>query len=179
MSPLINLFSGPENVVWFVAGMFSVQLWQWIKAKWKDRKDPGGKPHTVKKLNWFYVWTGLVLAVIVMVGIQNQTTYSFAEKLAKDTRACQIEFNKALVANREINAQDRDLMVRWAQITYSRAQQLSYLAKTYGATSPTYLDLKSKVDREYFVEVQKIEEQRLKNEADRSKVPYPEPTCGK
>ena len=179
MSPLTNLFSGPENAVWFIAGMFSVQVWQWIKAKWKDRIDPGGKPHTVKKLNWFYVWTGLVLAVIMMVGIQNQVTYTFAEQLAKDTRACQVEFNKALVANRNINAQDRDLMVRWAQITYSRAQQLAYLSRVYGPTSEIYLTQKSRVDSEYFEEVQKIEAQRLKNEEERARVPYPEPTCGK
>lgn len=179
MSPLNSLFSGPENVIWFIAGMFSVQGWQWIKAKWKDRIDPGGKPHTVKKLNWFYVWTGLVLAVILMVGIQNYNTYTFAEKLAADTRACQIEFNKALVANREINAQDRELMVRWAQITFSRVQQLNYLSRTYGGTSEPYLDQKAKVDAEYFDEVTRIEAQRVKNEQERAKVPYPEPTCGK
>lgn len=179
MNPLANLFSGPENIFWFVAGFLSVQVWQWIKCKWKDYFDPEGAPHRMKRINWFYVWTSLVLIAIVGVGIQNQTTYTFAERLAKSVSDCQIEFNTALVANRELNSEDRKLMVAWQQATFDRAQQLTYLQQTYGPADDEYLRLKGRVDAEYFKDISQIEADRVKNEAERSKVPYPEPTCGR
>lgn len=174
-----SIFTGPENILWFVLGVVSVQVWQCIKAKYKDHLDPGHSPHPFKRVNWLYVTIAFTWMLSIFIGVDDQRTYTFAERLARDTQACQIEFHKALIANRDINAQDRDLIVRWAKISYDRAQQLSYLSKVYGPTSDDYLKLKSQVDQEFFTEVQEIEHERLKNENERSKVPYPEPTCGK
>ena len=174
-----SIFSGPENVLWFVLGVISVQVWQWIKAKYKDYKDPGHSPHLFKQVNWLYVVIALTWLLSIFIGVDNQQTYTFAEKLARDTQQCQVEFNKALIANREVNTQDRNLMVEWARISFVRAQQLSYLSRVYGATSDTYLEQKAQVDAVFFQEVQRIEQERIRNEEERAKVPYPEPSCGR
>jgi len=174
-----SIFSGPENIVWFVLGVISVQVWQWIKAKYKDLREPEGRPHPFKRINWLYVVIAFTWLLSLFIGVDNQRTYTFAEQLARDTRACQVEFNRALIANRELNNQDRELMVQWAKVSYERAQQLSYLSQVYGPASDDYLRQKAKVDSEYSQEIQDIEHQRLKNEEIRSRTPYPEPTCGK
>jgi hypothetical protein len=111
MNPLNELFSGLWYV-WFLGGMVSVQGWQWIKCKWKDHKYPEGAPHKMKKFNWFYVWTTLVLLAIVGVGVGQLRTYTFAEELARETQQCQLEFNQALRARSAITA-DND---HWSQV---------------------------------------------------------------
>lgn len=177
MNPLSQLFSGPENLFWFLSGIVSVQVWQWIKCKYKDRTDPLGAPHKMKKLNWFYVWTAVVLLIIVGVAIQGAATYTFAERLSKSVADCQVEFNQAFVDNRKINDLDRKLAFDWQKATFDRAQQLTLLANKLGPTSDAYLEAKALVDAQYFKNIQLIEVWRINNETNR--VPYPEPTCGR
>lgn len=176
----MNPLNEPDRIIRFLAGMFSVQVWQWIKCKWKDHTDPEGAPHRMKKLNAYWVAVVIVLAAIAAVSIQNYKTYTFAERLAQDTRACQIEFNQALLDNRKLNADDRKLDVAWQSATFNRARDLTALSRKYGSTSDQYLILKAQVDAEYFGTITKIEEERRALDAERAKVPYPlEPTCGK
>lgn len=176
MNPLNDLLS-PANILWFIAGMLSVQAWQRIKCKWKGHYHPrpDGKPYPMKKLNWFYVWTTLVMLIIVAVGLH-------AEQLAKDTAVCQYQFNRALVASREINNEDRALRLEWEQATLKRVSSLINPPPGVDSTiDPDYIQYKDYVDREYFRSIRDIDKRRAAND-DRRSLPenqYPEPTCGK
>lgn len=175
-----NPFTGPENILWFVGGMISVQIWQWVKCKWKDHKDPKGKPHPMKKFNWFYVWTALVLMVIVGVAFQNARTYSFAEELARTTRECQIQFNEALQFNTQIT-RDND---RWSQI--QRRALADWIHDLIFPPPNIAILAPDDPTREQWMLARTTEADRVirdaQNEQDlnlKDRKPYPDPTCGK
>ena len=180
MNLLNQLFTGPENILWFVIGVVSVQVWQWIKCKWKDRQDPKGKPHPMKKVNWFYVWTAFVLVVIIGVGFQNARTYSFAEELARTTRECQVEFNQALQFNANITRQNDE---------YSQIQRKALADWIHDLIFPppniAILPVDSEIRQQWNIArtteadtvIRKAQVEQDINLKERK--PYPDPTCGK
>ncbi|AZS06595.1 membrane protein [Mycobacterium phage JacoRen57] len=181
MTLLNELFSGPENALWFLAGMLSVQAWQWIKSKWKDRVDPVGAPHPMKTLNWFYVWTAVVLVVIAGVGFQGSRTYSFAEQLAKDTRDCQIEFNRVL-RERGAISQDND---HWSQVQRKAladwVHDLIFPPPHIAALPPeSHERQKWIISRTTLADeiIQAAQKEQDRNKAERPEYPN-DPTCGK
>lgn len=177
MNPLL---SEPDRILWFLAGMFSVQLWQWIKCKWKDRRDPKGAPHKMKKLSGYWVAVVVVLAAIAAVSMQNYQTYTFAEKLARDTRACQIEFNETIRIRTQITAEND----RWSQI--QRKALADWIHDLI--FPPPYiasLDPESG-ERQDWVLIRTTEAYKVIREAQdeqdrniRERPAYPDPTCGK
>ncbi len=180
MNPLSNLFSGPENIFWFVAGILSVQAWQWIKCKWKDRVDPGGAPHRMKRLNWFYIWTSLVLVSVALVGVQNARTYTYAEQLAKDTQACQTEFNQALRARGQINAENdrwsliqRTALADWIHSLIFPPPDIAALPPESGTRQQWILEQTAKADQI----IRQAQDEQDRNIRERPA--YPDPECGK
>lgn len=180
MPDFSSLFSGPENVFWFVLGIALTYAWQWIKCKWKDYRDPEGKPHIRKSINWFPVAIAFTIIITVAIGVQNQRTYDFATQLAKDTRACQVQFNEALQFNTQIT-RDND---RWSQIQRKALadwiHDLIFPPPNIAVLPP------SDFVRQEWVLARTTEADRVIRNAQLeqdqnigARKPYPDPTCGK
>ena len=176
-----SIFSGPENVLWFVLGVLSVQAWQWIKAKWKDYKFPNNAPHPFKRVNWLYVSIALTFMITTFIGVQNQVTYDYSKNLARQVRDCQIEFNSALKARSTITDQERMLTAQWQKATLEAISAVSNLPPSVAQAGPgtsAMMDYQDKIIDRYLVKISEIELQRRVNEEIRNQVPLPEPTCG-
>ena len=176
-----SIFSGPENVLWFVLGVLSVQAWQWIKAKWKDYKFPQNAPHPFKRVNWLYVSIALTFMITTFIGVQNQVTYDHSKNLARQVRDCQLEFNSALKARSTITDQERQINAQWKKATLKVISALSNMPPSVaqaGPNSQAMMDYKDKIIDRYLVEISDIELQRRVNEEIRNQIPLPEPTCG-
>jgi hypothetical protein len=178
----MTLFSGPENVIWFFFGIASVEVWQWIKCKYKDRVDPEGSPHRMRKLNWFYVTMAATVLITIGIGIQNQRTYEFATNLARDTRECQIEFNRALKVRSDITT-DND---KWSQV--QRTALATWLHDILFPPPPYSNMAPDDPGRQAWALVRTQEADRIiteaqseqaHNQVERERNPYPEPACGK
>lgn len=177
-----SIFSGPENILWFVFGVLSVQVWQWVKAKYKNYKWPSGAPHGYKKINWLYVSIALTFMITTFIGVQNQLTYEYAKRLAQNVRSCQIEFNSALKARSDITDQDRALNAQWQKTTLKAIGAISNMPPAIAHApigSPAMADYEDKIFDQYFSEITEIELQRRVNEQIRSQIQLPEPGCGR
>lgn len=176
-----SIFSGPENLLWFALGVISVQVWQWVKAKYKDYIEPDKRPHPFKRVNWLYVAIAFTWMLSIFVGVDNQRTYNFAANLAKDVQRCQLEFNTALKYRADINAADRELGIKWQQATTDRASKLSNPPpniQRMEPDDPERLEYEDEVEHDYYLIIQALEVQRQVNEMRWTSTPLPEPTCG-
>jgi len=176
-----SIFSGPENVFWFGLGVLSAQVWQWVKAKWKDFKYPKSAPHPFKKVNWLYVAIAMTFMIATFIGVQNQVTYDHSKNLARQVRDCQIEFNSALKARSMITDQELMITAQWQKSTLKVISALSNLPLSVaqaGPASQAMMDYEDKIIDRYLVEISEIEMQRRVNEEIRNQIPLPEPTCG-
>lgn len=180
MNPLNSIAEEPGKIFWFLAGVLSVQVWQWIKCKWKDRHDPQGAPHKMKKLNTYWLAVVVVLTSIAAVSLQNYKTYTFAEQLAKDTRDCQLEFNQALRVRSQITVENDT----WSQIQRKALadwlHDLIFPPPYIGTLPPEHPDRQSWVlirTAQADTVIREAQEEQDKNIRERP--PYPDPTCGK
>ena len=178
-----SIFSGPENVLWFVLGVLSVQVWEWVKAKWKDFKYPKSAPHPFKRVNWLYVSIALTFMITTFIGVQNQVTYYYSKNLARQVRDCQIEFNSALKA-RSVVAEEND---NWSQVQRTalgnllhellsppdEIAQLLYEDPGNPRVKQWVLD----VTRKYDAIIQKAQAEQDLNQKGRPTLPPP--NCGK
>lgn len=180
MNPLNSIAEEPGKVFWFLAGVLSVQIWQWIKCKWKDRHDPQGAPHKMKKLNTYWLAVVVVLTAIAATSLQNYKTQTFAEQLARDTRACQIEFNETIRTRTQITAEND----RWSQIQRKALadwiHDLIFPPPHIAKLSP------ESSERQNWVLIRTAEADHTIREAQaeqdeniRNRPHYPDPTCGK
>lgn len=173
-----SLLSGPENVFWFLLGVGSVFSWQWLKAKYRERHNPGGK-RFVLRVNWLYIAVAFIILVTVSVAVQNQNTFTFAKQLAQDTRACQVEFNTALKQRGAITAEND----RWSLV---QRTALADLVHGLVFLPPDIADLSPENPRrvQYTMDIiahadKIIREAQQEQDANISKRPsYPDPTCG-
>jgi len=176
-----SIFSGPENVFWFALGVVSVQVWQVIKAKYKDYQDPGHSPHPFRRINWLYVMIALIWLISIAIGVDNQRTYDYARGLARDVQQCQVEFNTALRERNRINEVDKSLSIRWQEATLkyvnSLANQPMNIARL-PAEDVRRLVYENSVNDAYLRVITDLEIQRRANELQRQQTPLPEPSCG-
>ena len=176
-----SIFSGPENILWFVLGVVSVQVWQWIKAKYKDHLDPGHRPHPFKRVNWLYVTIAFTWMLSIFIGVDNSRTYNFAANLARDVQKCQEEFNSALRARSDLTEWDRKLGAQWQQKTLEHLDAIANPPPNIARLAPEdpqRLEYDDEQDDKYFAVVTELEIQRRVNELQRQANPLPDPTCG-
>lgn len=180
MNPLASIVNEPGKVFWFLAGVVSVQVWQWVKCKWKDRSDPDGAPHHMKKINSYWLAVIVVLTAVAAVSLQNYRTYTFAEQLAKDTRACQIEFNETIRARTQISAEND----RWSQL--QRKALADWIHDLIFPPPHIAVLPPDSGERQEWVLVRTTEADRIiraaqdeQDENIRNRPSYPDPTCGK
>jgi len=177
-----RLFTGPENIFWFMLGIGLTQAWQWIKCKWKDHTDPKGAPHKMKKINWFYVSIVATVAITTFIGVQNQRTYDFATKLANDTRECQIQFNTALRVrgaitqeNDKLSRIQRTALADWIHDLIFPPPHIAQLPYDDPGRTEWGLTRTAQADRE----IRAAQEEQEENDKLRAANPYPDPECGK
>lgn len=176
-----SIFTGPENILWFVLGVVSVQVWQWIKAKYKDYKDPGHSPHPFRRINWLYVVITLTWLISFAVGVDNQRTYDYARGLARDVQQCQVEFNTALRERNRINEVDKSLGIRWQEATLKYVNSLANPPMNIARLAPGDIEriiYEDSVNDAYLSVIIDLEVQRKANELERQHTPLPEPSCG-
>lgn len=176
-----SIFIGPENVLWFALGVISVQVWQVIKAKYKDYKDPDHTPHPFKRVNWLYVAIAMTWMISIFIGVDNQRTYNFAANVAKDVQRCQAEFQQALKYRSDLVDSDRKLGSLWQQKTLDHLARISNPPADIARLAPEdpkRLEYDDNEDDRYFAEVTELEIQRRVNELQRQANPLPDPTCG-
>lgn len=178
-----SIFSGPENVFWFGLGVLSVQVWQWVKAKWKDFKYPKSAPHPFKRANWLYVAIAMTWMISIFIGVDNQRTYNFASNLARQVQQCQAEFNTTLRA-RSVVAEENDnwsqvqrtALGNWLHELLSPPDDIAQL-RYEDPSNPRVQQWVVDVTRKYDAIIQKAQAEQDLNQKERPTLP--DPTCGK
>jgi hypothetical protein len=75
------LWSGPQCLAWFLLGVFTPQIWQYIKVRWLDWRHPEEKPHGVRVFNFFWISVIVVAVVMLWVSIRTEQTYECQQKV--------------------------------------------------------------------------------------------------
>lgn len=177
-----SISTGPENILWFVLGVVSVQVWQWIKAKYKDHQDPSHSPHPFKRVNWLYVMIAFTCLLSVFIGVDNQRTYNFASNLAKQVQQCQAEFNTALRTRSLITEENdnwsqiqRTALGSWLHELLSHPVDIAQL-RYEDPDNPRVQQWIYDITWKYDAIIQEAQEEQ--NENQRSRPPLSLPTCG-
>ena len=178
-----SIFAGPENIIWFVLGMISVQVWQVIKAKYKDYKDPDHTPHPFKEVNWLYVAIAMTWMISIFIGVDNQRTYNFAANMAKQVQQCQAEFNTVLRVRSTVAEENdnwsqvqRTALGAWLHELLSPPVDIAQ-ARFDNPNDPRVQQWTLDITRKYDAVIQKAQAEQDDNQ--RTRPPLPQPTCGK
>lgn len=184
-------------VVGALIGILGQRLYCLSRARWLDRQHPlsDGRQHDPGGLN--RVWlAGLVTAIVFgYVLLQTEQTHLDTVALSDKTRACQIEFNKALKDRAAITSKNDELSVRQRELL----SQLNDASGTWinrllnppediarlDMNNPRRVAWNVDVTRTYYewatklrAETVAIRKEQTQVLAQRNANPYPEPTCG-